>query len=276
VRVNDCGRGATAYADAVATYLAFVLDKQADLCNTLNGWEPVAQCPRHLFARQAIPMVWDFAEGNPLGSSSGSWSVLLDNLMRSFYSPLMSHERLQNGAAKQLDATSADNSVRHPVIVTDPPYYDNIGYADLSDFFYVWLRRSLRGIYPELFETALVPKGQELVATPHRFGGDKERAQRFFEEGLGKAFARMREDQHPDYPLIVYYAFKQAESDDKSADDGGTAAAVSTGWESMLEGLLDAGLSITGTWPMRTEMGSRMAGQRTNANGPMLLRPPSR
>jgi len=261
------GTGATAYADAVATYLAFVVDKQADLGNSFNRWEPVAQCPRQLFARQAIPMVWDFAEGNPLGASSGSWTVLLDNLMRSFQSPLFAYDRLLPGSAKQLDASSSFDDVKHPVISTDPPYYDNIGYADLSDFFYVWLRHSLGKIYPNLFSTMLTPKHQELVATPYRFGGDKSKAEEHFEKGLGQAFAQMRNAAHPDYPLTVYYAFKQAESED---DDGATltstaSVVASTGWETMLEGLLQADFSITGTWPMRTEMGSRMVGHGTNA-----------
>ena len=262
VPLNDGGKGAQAYADAVATYLAFVVDKQADLGNSLNRWEPIAQCPRQLYARQAIPMVWDFAEGNPLGTSSGSWKVLLDNLMRSFQSPLMDHNRLQDGIGKQVDATASINGTVQPLISTDPPYYDNIGYADLSDFFYVWLRHSLGKIYPSVFGTMLVPKSQELVATPYRFDGSKKKAQEFFEEGLGNAFARMRERANPEYPITVYYAFKQAESEGNGT---GTTAVASTGWETMLEGLSATGFQITGTWPMRTEMGSRMVGQGTNA-----------
>jgi len=154
-------------------------------------------------------------------------------------------------------------------VSTDPPYYDNIGYADLSDYFYVWLRRSLQPIYPHLFGTMLVPKAQELVATPYRFGGSKAKAEQFFEHGLGQAFAAMRAAQHPDYPLTVYYAFKQAESGEESADEsvnGAPASAVaSTGWETMLSGLIDAGFAITGTWPMRTERSARSIGIGTNA-----------
>ncbi len=119
---------------------------------------------------------------------------------------------MRTGEVKQRDATTAINGVAHPLISTDPPYYDNIGYADLADFFYVWLRRSLHDVYPDLFKTMLVPKAQELVATPYRFEGNKHKAQEFFEKGLGEAFERMRIAQHPDYPLTVYYAFKQAES----------------------------------------------------------------
>jgi putative DNA methylase len=235
-RVQTDGGGDVAYADAVATYLAFLVDKQADLANSLNRWEPVAQCPRQLFARQAIPMVWDFAESNPLGGSSGSWVVLLDNLMRSFRSPLFDFERISRGFAKQEDATGEIIGLSHPVVSTDPPYYDNVPYADLSDFFYVWLRRSIGRLYPQLFYTLLTPKGAELVAEPFRHGG-RERAERFFEDGLGQAFSRIWEVQHKSYPVAVYYAFKQAETEDEDIEDGDSASA-STGWETMLEGHL--------------------------------------
>lgn len=260
----DGGTGPVAYADAVATYLAFTLNKLADLGNALNRWEPNAQCPRQLFARQAIPMVWDFAEGNPFSESSGSWAVLLRNLEHALNAPLFSFIRQIFGSAKQLDATAAINSVSNPVISTDPPYYDNIGYADLSDFFYIWLRRSIGQVYPQLFATVLTPKAQELIASPYRHEGSREKAKAFFEEGLGRAFARMRQVQHPDIPLTVYYAFKQAETEEEEDEDGNNAVA-STGWETMLSGLIQAGFSIHGTWPMRTECVSRMVGQGTNA-----------
>src|SRR5262249_9066897 len=159
--------------------------------------------------------------------------------------------------AKQLDATATINSVTHPLISTDPPYYGNVSYADLADFFYVWLRRSLGTVYPDLFSTLLTPKAQELVATPFRFDGNREKAKVFFEEGLGKTFTRMREAQHTDYPLTVFYAFKQTETDEEDEDSDGTTAVTSTGWETMLEGLLQAGFAITGTWPMRTELANR-------------------
>ena len=164
------------------------------------------------------------------------------------------------GVVAQLDAASAWPGGL-PVISTDPPYYDNIGYADLSDFFYVWLRRSLKAIYPDLFSTLLVPKAQELIATPYRFDGDKKKAQEFFENGLGAAFGAMRSGGHPDYPLTVYYAFKQTESD----EGGGPTSIASTGWETMLAGLLRAGFSVTGTWPMRSELSTRNVGRGTNA-----------
>ncbi len=172
--------------------------------------------------------------------------------------------------------STAINGVTHPLISTDPPYYDNIGYADLADFFYVWLRRSLHSVYPDLFKTMLVPKAQELVATPYRFEGDKHRAQAFFEKGLGEAFEHMRIAQHPDYPLTVYYAFKQTEaeadgnedetaSSDNNEHGKSVKAIASTGWETMLEGLIRSGFTITGTWPMRTEMMNRSVGLGSNA-----------
>ena len=169
----------------------------------------------------------------------------------------------------QSDATDLRNWKSPPVISTDPPYYDNIGYADLSDFFYVWLRRSLSTVYPSLFSTLVTPKATELIASPYRHGGSKVRAQCFFEDGLGRAFSRMRETHHHEFPLTVYYAFKQAETeDDIDSDDDlheNGLATASTGWETMLAGLIRSGFGITGTWPMRTELGNRMIGRGTNA-----------
>jgi putative DNA methylase len=202
-------------------------------------------------------MVWDFAEPNIFADGAGDFGVSLENLVKA-----LAH--LPSGPAgltQQLDASSTIDASGSPLISTDPPYYDNIGYADLSDFFYVWLRRSLRTIYPDLFRTVLVPKADELIATPYRFDGDKKKAERFFEEGLGRAFDSMRTAQDVRYPLTVYYAFKQAESEE--GDAGGATA--STGWETMLEGLLRAGFSITGTWPMRSELSNRMIASGTNA-----------
>lgn len=172
-----------------------------------------------------------------------------------------------NSAAKQLDATVAIDGVERPMISTDPPYYDNIGYADLSDFFYIWLRRSLKSVYPSLFATALTPKAQELIASPYRHDGNKARAQEFFEKGLGQAFARMYETHVAAYPLTLYYAFKQSETDEDMGDDnpGDAPHISSTGWETMLAGLIRSGFAISGTWPMRTELGNRMVGMGTNA-----------
>jgi putative DNA methylase len=206
-------------------------------------------------------MVWDYAEGNPFSKSSGNWMNNLD------WIPMIV-ERAANvasGYVQQLDASAAIDGVKQPLISTDPPYYDNVSYADLSDFFYVWLRRALGKIYPSIFSTLVTPKAQELIATPYRFNGSNDKAKRFFEEGLGKAFAHMHAEQRLDYPMTVYYAFKQAESEDSSGRGDGPNIRASTGWETMLEGLLHAGFAVAGTWPMRTEMSNRSISIGSNA-----------
>ncbi|MDP9351526.1 MAG: DUF1156 domain-containing protein [Chloroflexota bacterium] len=259
--IDEGGTGAQAYADAIATYLAFIVDKTTDYGNTICSWNTTNTNIRNLFSKQAVQMTWDFVEANLLNDDFDFASSIVAVLTNFPYNLAVAPAQVQ-----QADAMTAIDSQLHPMISTDPPYYDNIGYADLSDFFYVWLRRSLRNVYPQLFSTRLTPKAQELIATPYRHGGDKGKAHAFFEEGLGRAFDRMRQVAHSDYPLTVYYAFKQAESD---ADGEGTVAMpitpVSTGWETMLEGLLQAGFQITGTWPMRTERAARSVGIGTNA-----------
>ena len=181
--LDEGGRGATAYAVAVGVYLAFALSKQADLGNSLCRWEPIAQCPRQLFGRQAIPMVWDYPEGNPLGDSSGAWTVLIDGIVKAFSKAFGTVQTSASGRSQQADAGNQDLSF-DKLVSTDPPYYDNIGYADLSDFFYVWLRRSLRTVFRDLFATLAVPKAEELVATPYRHGS-KEKAETFFSRRHG-------------------------------------------------------------------------------------------
>ena len=241
--LNDGGAGAMAYADAVVTYLAFAIDKGANYWSTLCAWHASRDIIMSTFARQALPMVWDFAEANPFSNSSGNFLLGVEQAAK-----MVSNTPARGSAvSRQLDATSLDVGLSQLLVCTDPPYYDNIGYADLSDFFYVWLRHSmLSAVYPDLFGTLLVPKAQELVATPYRFGGGKQEARQFFEDGLQQAFQRMHKIATPDYPLTVFYAFKQAET--RGSDT------ASTGWETMLEGLIQAGFAITGTWPMRTEL----------------------
>jgi len=236
-------------------YLGFVLSKQADLGNSLCAWEPIAQCPRHLFARQGIPMVWDFAEGNPLGDSSGAWLVFVDGIAKALAKTFEFVPADASGSVQQADAARQGVS-NAKIVSTDPPYYDNVGYADLSDFFYVWLRRSLKPVFPDLFATLAVPKAEELVATPYRHGS-KEKAEAFFLDGMTRAMHCLADQAHSAYPVTIYYAFKQAESDDE-----GTA---STGWDTFLDAVIRAGFAINGTWPMRTENDSRMIGQGTNA-----------
>jgi Adenine-specific DNA methylase containing a Zn-ribbon len=269
---DHAGTDSVKYAQAVVTYLALAIDRLADKCSTICAWDVTRDNLGHTFARQAIPMVWDFGEVNPFSSSGGNFlgavewvAEVLENL--SFSAP---------GEAVQRDAMTAMATITQPVISTDPPYYDNIGYADLSDFFYVWLRRSLGDIYPELFSTMLVPKAQELIATPYRFDGSKKAAQEFFEHGLNQTFEHIRAVHNPDYPLTVYYAFKQAEADIiegkvPGSKNGKDTQVASTGWETMLAGLIHAGFTITGTWPIRTEMMNRSVGQGTNALASSIL-----
>ena len=253
-------RKAEAYADAVATYLGIGVSKLSDYNSSNVTWSPSRDQAAHVFTKQAIPMVWDYTEVNPFAKAAGDLQISISSICKSLINLPCGEV---HGITKQIDAT-ADKSYSNRIVVsTDPPYYDNISYADLSDFFYVWLRRSLSSIYSELFSTLLVPKEQELVATPYRFGGNKQEAKDFFEKGLGKAFMRMRLMAHPRYPLTVYYAFKQTEND--SNGKNGNSAIASTGWETMLEGLMKAGFSITGTLPMRTERSSRTIATDTNA-----------
>jgi len=254
-RLEAGGSGAKAYGDAVATLLAFSIDKMADLGNNLVRWEPIAQCPRQLFGRQAIPMVWDFAEANPFSSSSGSWMTFVEGQSKAYAKSFQNTQAWFKGHAEQADAACQILS-ENKLISTDPPYYDNIAYADLSDFFYVWMRKVLRDVFPTLFGTMAVPKSEELVATPYRHG-DKEAADLFFLDGMTKAIHNMSTKGHPAFPTTIYYAFKQSET--------GTTGTSSTGWETFLEAVINAGFSILGTWPLRTENASRMVGQGTNA-----------
>jgi putative DNA methylase len=259
--LSEGGTGAIAYADAVETYLGMGVSRLSDICNALCRWESSKTQVRNLFGRQAIPMVWDFAEPNIFSDSAGDYGVSLGNLLKA----LVAVPCAVPCKARQLDATSSVNGVERPLVSTDPPYYDNIGYADLSDFFYVWLRRSIGKVYPDLFSTLVTPKSQELVATPYRFDGSKEKAERFFEEGLGRALERLRGAQNPDYPLTLFYAFKQAESEDDEENGDGKPVVSSTGWETMLEGLLRARLTVDGSWPMRSELSNRPIATGKNA-----------
>ena len=244
-------------ADAVATYLAFAVDKGADYWSSVCSWHSSGEKMRNTFGRQAIPMVWDYAECNPFSESTGNWTACIDWVWKA----LEATPARGTGNVRQLDATT---TTKLAVYSTDPPYYDNIGYADLSDFFYVWLRRSIGAIYPEVCSTLLVPKKQELIATPYRFEGSKQRAKEFFENGFATAFSHIRTAQDPDFPMTVYYAFKQAETDEDQGTDN-TSSHASTGWETMLEGLLRSNFEVTGTWPMRSELTNRMIATGTNA-----------
>lgn len=248
------GSGARAYGDAMAILLSFVVDKETEALSTLCTWSSNAknELVVSTFRRQALPMTWDFAESNPFASSSGAIDKNVDAVARVVDTALPGtvHGTAVQGAAQELLAPCR-------LVSTDPPYYDNIGYADLSDYFYVWLRRTLRPILPSLFATMAVPKSEELVATPYRHGS-KEAAEAFFLDGMTVAMARLSSQAHPGAPVAIYYAFKQSET----GADTGTS---STGWETFLEAVLRAGFAITGTWPMRTERGGRSIGIGTNA-----------
>jgi putative DNA methylase len=245
---------AHAYGIAVATQLAFALSRSVDRGSTGCSWDssPKMEALRNTFGRQAIPMVWDFAEGNPLSESSGSWM----NNVEWVALAIGSLPARGGGTAHQADASTQRIS-RGLFISTDPPYYDNIAYADLSDFFYVWLRRALRPLFPHLFGGIAVPKAEELVATPHRHGSQSA-AEAFFLKGMTEVMGRLADDCHPAAPVTIYYAFKQSET----KGGGGTS---SSGWETFLDATLRAGFALTGTWPMRTELGNRMVSSGTNA-----------
>ncbi|MFN8861977.1 MAG: DUF1156 domain-containing protein [Gemmatimonadaceae bacterium] len=251
-KLSQGGIGATAYADAVAAYLGLIVSKQTVFLVTLARWRAGEGKSAPAFGRQGLPMVWDFAELNPFAGAGGDFLGIVDGAVKV----------LRNGPpptrafARQADAATQSYSADR-IVSTDPPYYDNIGYADLSDYFYVWLRKSLRSIFPELFATLAVPKAEELVATPYRHGS-KERAERFFLDGMTHAMRRIAEQAHPGFPVTIYYAFKQSESDDA---DGTT----NTGWDTFLGAVIDAGFAVSGTWPMRTENQTRLVGMSSNA-----------
>ncbi len=241
------------YADAIATYLGLAASRLADLNNSICTWSSSRDQARNLFARQAIPMAWDYVEVCPFAEAAGDLGVSVGSAAR----VIRELPAVGDGAASQAEASKGNQVTR--IVSTDPPYYDNIGYADLSDFFYVWLRRSLGAVYPDLLRTLLTPKSEELIATPYRFGGDRVAAEKHFEDGFVATFSHAREYQPADIPMTIFYAFKQAERED---DAGGIS---STGWETMLEGLIQAKLMVTSTWPMRTERAARSVGIGTNA-----------
>lgn len=296
--LHQGGTGATAYAQAVGVYLALALDKVADRGSTLGRWDPTPTQSGviNAFSRQALPMTWDFAESNPLGDASGNYVSAVDLVAKALLVNLADAK----GFACQADAQTQTISA-NKIISTDPPYYDNIGYADLSDFFYVWLRRMLQPIFPDLYATVSTPKADELVATPYRHGS-KHAAERFFMEGMTRALHNLAVQAHPAFPVTIYYAFKQQEVRGEKREVRGEergekreeregreplnlnahssllsphsshssllstpSSPTSTGWETFLEAVIQAGFAITGTWPMRTELGNRILSQGTNA-----------
>ncbi|HEY4809168.1 MAG TPA: DUF1156 domain-containing protein [Roseiarcus sp.] len=264
--LRDGGSGATAYAESLSLYLSFLVCKLADKGSTICTWDagPASNrtasgrsarvaTVRVTFGRQALPMTWDFAEVNCFSDSVGSIDTVLKTLSAPLeYLPIVKIRCHTQQADAQSQTISSEK-----IVSTDPPYYDNISYADLSDFFYVWLRRSLRSFFPDLFVTLAVPKTEELVATPYRHG-NKDKAESFFLAGMTQAMQRLAGRAHPAFPATIYYAFKQSET-------AGEAGTTSTGWETFLDAVIRAGFGISGTWPMRTELSNRMIGSGTNA-----------
>ncbi len=246
------GLGSQAYAEAVGVYLSLNVSRLTDAHSVLTTWTSQRDTLRNTFARQALPMTWDYAEANPFSDSSGNW--LSGNEWIAKCLLLLPAEG--NGHVLQGDAQGSSLSLKK-IISTDPPYYDNVGYADLSDYFYVWLRKSIGNTFQKLFATLAVPKSEELVATPYRHG-NKNKAEEFFLTGMTSAIRNMAQHAHAVFPVTVYYAFKQSET--KQEDD-----TTSTGWVTFLGAVLEAGFSITGTWPMHTERAGRTIGIDTNA-----------
>jgi putative DNA methylase len=253
--LRDGGTGALAYSEAIGVYLAFALSKLADRGSTICTWFTERDSTRNTFARQSIPMTWDYAELNTLLNGTGSFVGAVGWTAESV-DGLGAGRGSGGGESTQADATTQVIS-RGKVVSTDPPYYDNISYAELSDFFYVWLRRTLRLVFPDLFSTLAVPKVEELVATPYRHGS-KQKAQAFFLDGMTEAIHSLAEQVHPCFPVTIYYAFKQSET-------ATTEGTTSTGWETFLDALIESGFGISGTWPIRTELSNRMVGSGTNA-----------
>ena len=256
-RLEDGGVGAEAYADAVATYLGLAVSRTTDRSSSLASWDSSNPKVRNTLGRQALPMVWDYSEANILSHSTGGLQSQLQYISRAIaHTPAAAKSE-----AVQISAMS--RGYAGLVVSTDPPYYDNIGYSDLSDYFYVWLRKSLRTIHPSVVGTMLTPKADELVANPYRHDG-KQGAEKFFIEGFNSVFHRIREDDaNSDVPMTVYYAYKQ--------QDSGKDGTSSTGWHTLLDGLIQSGWEITATWPMRSELKNRMLSQGTNALASSIL-----
>jgi putative DNA methylase len=244
------GNGAQAYAEAVSMYLAIALNKVADRSSMICGWDKTRDSIRNTFGRQAIPMVWDFAESNPFSNSSGGFLNALDQLYRVMF-------LIKNEVKAKIIQDNAQTQCisKNKLVSTDPPYYDNIAYADLSDFFYIWLRKSMKPVFPNLFATLSVPKDEEIVADSNRHGS-KEKAEAFFMDRMTKAMHRLAEQSLASFPVTIYYAFRQSETKKE-----GTS---STGWETFLEAVIKAGFLLSGTWPIRTELSNRMIGSGTN------------
>lgn len=253
VPLRESGVGSKAYAEAVSIYLGFLVGQLANHSSTICGWNSPNQQMRSTFSRQALPMTWDFAEVNPFSESSGSYHNLFTRQVKGFEA--LGSSRSNETMITQVDAQNV-NYPEDVVISTDPPYYDNIAYADLSDFFFTWMKKTLRTVYPDLFGVLATPKKDELVAVAYRHGG-RSQAEKFFLDGMSEAISKMAEASSSEYPTAIYYAFKQSEIEQEGV--------ISTGWATFVQSILDAGYSVVGTWPLRTEKPGRMVAVGTNA-----------
>ena len=254
--LNKGGAGALAYSQAISVYLAFLIDKLSDYHSSLCSWHTSGEKMSHTFTRQAIAMTWNYTEGNPFSMSSGCFDSMLEWVTKCLQ--FFSAEAF--GEAKQWNAQS-DCGLRQIMISTDPPYYDSVNYSDLSDYFYIWLRQSLRFVYPELFRTMLVSKAEELISASYRHENDKNKAKEFFEDGMLQACHQLYQYASEILPVTIYYAYKQSETKEQA----GQKVTSSSGWETMLSAIIKAGFAITGTWPISTELKNRLSGIETNA-----------
>lgn len=240
------------YANAISTFLAFAVDRAADAWSSIVSWRNTVEATRSTFARQGISMVWDYVEVNPFSDKNGNWN---DACLEWVYRSLSAFSPASAGEIRQADAQTV-TLPPNAVISTDPPYYDNILYSDLSDFFYVWLRRAVGHIYPDIFRTIVVPKAEELVATVYRHGSYAA-AEAFFLAGMTQAVSNMAKQTSHEFPATIYYAFKQSEVE--------TDGIASTGWATFLQAVINSGYAVVATWPVRTEKPGRMIAVGTNA-----------
>jgi putative DNA methylase len=258
---------ASDYGKTVMTFLALACDRCADFNNSLTRWSQTNQKVMNLFGRQAVPMVWDYAEANILGNAVGAWNTCY-GYVSDCIEVLATGLIVASSHGKQENASDSIETGHQLLVSTDPPYYDNIGYAVLSDFFYIWLRRTIGDLHKPLFDTVLVPKMTELTASPELFDGDKDKAKEHFESGFRKTFSKLRERLDRRYPLTVYYAFKQDDEETGSSDEEGEtngSVDLTTGWETLLEALISSDFTITATWPVRASQTWRMRSMGSNA-----------
>jgi putative DNA methylase len=261
--------GSEDYANDIQLFLSFAIDRCADFNNSLTRWSASNEKTMNLFGRQAIPMIWDFGEVNLLENVVGGWQTCLEYIVQCVGIIPFSG---RTGNVYQKNATAPLGISEKIIVSTDPPYYDNICYADLSDFFYAWSRKALLNVMPDILRTIQVPKEEELIASTNKFGGDKSAAKHHFEDGFKSTFLNIKNYLDDRYPMTIYYAFKQEEEDEDNESDaegeldkGIFDITLSTGWETLLQALVDSGFQITATWPIKASQKWRMVSMGANA-----------